>query len=336
MKQYSYTKIAQLAGVSQPTVSRVINGTPGVSQEKCERVIGVLKELNFTRPVRHRKTRLKIGLLLKQDGLFDSAAIFRKILAILSELPRTEDLLILNPSIQPEELLSRYLKQELHGVLIVGFSAFPPEMSKALARIPHIWLNSHTDEKEDYCILGGNELGGRMAARFLITKKCKVFMVLDGRSITPAFHSHIDGFEFELYSRKIKTSKRMLHLPEGMYLENAPEEELEKAMKAVCTPAFFHKVDGIFMAHPRLVPMLYRVHSQVCPEQALPQVISCGHIPEYLTGLYPRPAAIDLSPEDVALLALRRLIRLIEGTTTKEDGISVFVAPRLIKGDRER
>ena len=184
-------------------------------------------------------------------------------------------------------------------------------------------------------MLGGNELAGRMAARFLLSKNCRNFVFFDGKSINPAFHSHIDGFEFELYSRKIKASKRMLNLPDGMFLENAPEHELEKSMKSVCTPAFFRKADGIFMPHPRLVPLLYRIHLQICPDKAIPHVISCGYIPEYLTGLYPRPTTIDLDPEQVAVLALRRLLRLIEGTPEKERGLSVFVAPRQISGDRE-
>ena len=41
------TEIARLTGVSQPTVSRVLNGNPNVGQEIRERVLACAKEHNY-------------------------------------------------------------------------------------------------------------------------------------------------------------------------------------------------------------------------------------------------------------------------------------------------
>ena len=41
------TEIAKLTGVSQPTVSRVLNGNPNVGQEIRERVLACAKEHNY-------------------------------------------------------------------------------------------------------------------------------------------------------------------------------------------------------------------------------------------------------------------------------------------------
>ena len=43
----SIREVAQLAGVSPATVSRVINGTAQVSEEKRKRILDVIAETNF-------------------------------------------------------------------------------------------------------------------------------------------------------------------------------------------------------------------------------------------------------------------------------------------------
>ncbi|MEI6101472.1 MAG: LacI family DNA-binding transcriptional regulator, partial [Eubacteriales bacterium] len=49
MKKKSYTMkdIAILSGVTQPTVSHVINGTASISKEVTDRVNRVIRELNY-------------------------------------------------------------------------------------------------------------------------------------------------------------------------------------------------------------------------------------------------------------------------------------------------
>ena len=56
-------EIARLSGVGKSTVSRVINGSPGVSEETRDRVLAVVEELKYTpngaaRTVRRRQSGL--------------------------------------------------------------------------------------------------------------------------------------------------------------------------------------------------------------------------------------------------------------------------------------
>jgi DNA-binding LacI/PurR family transcriptional regulator len=47
MKKVSFTQIAEAAGVSVSTVSRVVNNAPGIAQRTREHVLGVMRELQY-------------------------------------------------------------------------------------------------------------------------------------------------------------------------------------------------------------------------------------------------------------------------------------------------
>lgn len=79
--------IAQLAGVTQPTVSHVINGTASISKEVTERVNRVIRELNYrpnalAKGLKTNKTNI-VGLIVPDVGNGYYALVAR---AIESEL----------------------------------------------------------------------------------------------------------------------------------------------------------------------------------------------------------------------------------------------------------
>ena len=63
-------------------------------------------------------------------------------------------------------------------------------------------------------------------------------------------------------------------------------------------------------------------------------VVSCNHTPEYLAGLYPRPASIDLGNRMLAELALDELLRRISGAPGRADHVAVIATPQLVPGER--
>ena len=59
--------VAQRAGVSEATVSRVVNAKPGVSDRKRAEVLAVLAELGYEPPELRRTDRLRtIGLIVPE------------------------------------------------------------------------------------------------------------------------------------------------------------------------------------------------------------------------------------------------------------------------------
>ena len=242
------------------------------------------------------------------------------------------NLLLLPAGILPQELEARHLRGELAGLFLVGH-ADSPELIRALRRIPYVWLNSHHSCGTDPTVLMGNEFAGRIAARYLKDAGCSRFLLLSAPSRNPGFPGRIAGFRFELFSQGETCETVELRLPPGRPgFEICTDDEIEQALNAALPRFESGTVDGLFSPEERITALLYRRFARR-RTAARPLVVSCNHTPEYLTGLHPRPATIDLGPRMLAELALKELLRRISGETPRADHVAVIVTPQLIPGD---
>src|SRR5215213_10363885 len=67
MAQRRLSEVAKKVGVSEATVSRVLNGKPGVSQATREAVLTALDVLGYERPTKLRGERARlVGLFLPE------------------------------------------------------------------------------------------------------------------------------------------------------------------------------------------------------------------------------------------------------------------------------
>ncbi|MBO5688660.1 MAG: LacI family DNA-binding transcriptional regulator, partial [Lentisphaeria bacterium] len=189
--------IAQEAGVSPATVSRILNGSAGVSREKRDSVLKILKEAGLSAPVKRsgkkRLTRGTIGVILLPGSEHDPGVILRKLSAVSAKLPRFWDLSLLSPEILPHDLTARHLRGDLAGLLLIGHDAESTGINDVLDRIPHVWLNSYRSSGGAPSILMGNEFAGRIAARHLLLKDCKAPVCLAIPSANPGFNARLDG-----------------------------------------------------------------------------------------------------------------------------------------------
>lgn len=327
-------EIAERSGVSPATVSRVMNGSGSVTAGKRERVLAVLEALGGTRPQRRGGSRsMNIGILLSDSPESDSHAILQKLAFLAGQMQQHWNLLLLPAGILPQELEARHLRGELAGLFLVGHAADSPELIRALRRIPYVWLNSHHSCGTDPTVLMGNEFAGRIAARYLKDAGCSRFLLLSAPSRNPGFPGRIAGFRFELFSHGETCETVELRLPPGRPgFEICTDDEIEQALDAALPHFESGTVDGLFSPEERLTALLYRRFARR-RTAARPLVVSCNHTPEYLTGLHPRPASIDLGPRMLAELALKELLRRISGETPRADHVAVIVTPQLIPGD---
>jgi len=327
-------EIAERAGVSPSTVSRIISGRGGVAEEKREQVKAVLKQL-AQKPDSRRVSSLarNIGVLIPPHLELDQRVILEKLEILARSLPPKWNLLLLSPEIVSYELESRYLRGELSGLILFGYGVERNDLGGALKQIPHIWMNSHRNADQAKSILMGNELAGRLAARYLLEHRCRKTAVLVAESLNPGFSARIDGFRFEYFTNAL--SCRELALPfklQRQKLEVCHDADLEAALTGLLDREPLVKYDGIFSPEERLTPLLYRV-CRKAGYARLPLIISCNHTPEYLAGLYPRPASIDLGAQTVAEMALKELFRRIAGAPERADNIAVITTPQIVPGD---
>ncbi|MDD3154301.1 MAG: LacI family DNA-binding transcriptional regulator [Victivallaceae bacterium] len=334
-KKYTTTQIAALAHVSQSTVSRVLNGARGVSKEKCEAVQKILEEKDLLRKsrsavsLRHERT---IGILLWEEEVSPGITL-RKLREIVAVLPGKFHLEILPPQIAPAVLEARVRRGKLDGVVLVGFEAPDETLEQTLRDLPHVWLNSHREEgTRGGLSLSGNEIAGRMAARYLLEQNAKRLAVLATAARNPGFAARISGFGYELYleNRTFDTAE----IP-GVWFEERTDEELFPALAALRWDAW----DGIFIPDDRLTALVWHewARRRIAPAHR-PKVISCVNESAYLSGLWPRPATIDLCPELTARVALEKLIRKIlpdKPDRNPSGRIDATIHPFLVPGESE-
>ncbi|MDD3154690.1 MAG: hypothetical protein PHS41_07470 [Victivallaceae bacterium] len=251
-----------------------------------------------------------------------------KLLA-LADVPTAQwRFVLLSSSITGSELMARYLRQEFDGLLLAGHAVPNASFQKALDRIAHVWMNSHVNAEGENVIMYGNELAGRMAARYLLDHACPLLSCMRVESMNPGILSRLDGFRFECFFRRLRWQE--LPINGDLPFEKRSDADLEERMSRLP----LEKVAGIFIPEERLTALFYRTLAKRAPGIAVPLVISCNSTPEYLAGIYPRPATIDLGAGEVAKIALRELARkLSEKKEQVMAHVDVMISPSLIEGE---
>lgn len=139
VKAVTITDVAARAGVSVPTVSRVLTGAARVSQPKRERVEAAIAELNFrpssaARVLASRKAEV-IAVIAGDTSRYGYAATIRGV----EEAARAEGFTVMITVVESAEsdeidrAISATLTQPLAGVVVLKFD--PPGVA-ALHRIP--------------------------------------------------------------------------------------------------------------------------------------------------------------------------------------------------------
>lgn len=127
MKKLTIIDIARMAGVGKSTVSRVINGDPGVKSATKEKVLRVIEEVNFIPSRSAQSMRLKqnkvIGII---NTRLDSRSENKTIKGILSVLYENNyDVIILESDFSREKTLEHMevlREKNIAGVILFAIS----------------------------------------------------------------------------------------------------------------------------------------------------------------------------------------------------------------------
>jgi LacI family transcriptional regulator len=172
-KTITITDIAERANVSKSTVSRVINNTTPVHEEKREAVLQAMKELNFApnifaRGLASGQSRT-IGVVTQNIGSPFYDAISQ---GILSRLTTSEYSPIFADGrwkaeagiVAAETLLGRMVD----GLIIVGSRLTEQDLAPLMNRIPIFLVGREIDGWENKCLFLDNEQAGYDATKHLI------------------------------------------------------------------------------------------------------------------------------------------------------------------------
>jgi LacI family transcriptional regulator len=190
--------IAKVAGVSQSTVSRVLNGDPRVARQTRERVAGVIEQLGYTpnavaRGLVTRRTQL-VGVVVS-----DVTNPFYPELLEAIEHQLTEHglkMILSNAGERPEDSYMRVLEEHRVDGIVFTAATIDSEAVRTLARrrFPIVVANRSVDGVECDSVTGDNEAGARAAAQHLLDLGHRRIGILSGHPRASTSRDRLAGF----------------------------------------------------------------------------------------------------------------------------------------------
>ncbi|MBF0245867.1 MAG: LacI family DNA-binding transcriptional regulator, partial [Planctomycetes bacterium] len=188
-------EIARLSGVSQATVSRVVNDPSSVAEETVLKVREVMAELGYS--ASRRKTA-KAGMVaylnFEKEHPVNNETLARQLRGInRSAAERGLALVVVFPE-GPDLLPRCLLDGSVCGVILAG-SVPDRVVMERIAHLPRVWLTSYTDGEGDHA-LEGNALIGRLAATHFIKMGLENLAHLNVHPGHPAVRVRGERFRF--------------------------------------------------------------------------------------------------------------------------------------------
>ncbi len=248
----SIREVARLAQVSPATVSRVINGTAKVDEEKKERVLRVISETGFVpnevaRSLFKKSAKI-IGLILPsiKNPFFTQMA---------SAIEKTADehgyrLVLCNTGNQPEKEISALqmlASMNADGIILTTSNGQLHDYVEQ-CRIPVI-ITDRRLALDAACYIHSNHYeGGRQAALHLIECGCKKIVCIKGPQDISSARARYEGYSKVCEEKNIKQ-----YTVECDYDFNAGIEVAEEILKK------YPGVDGIIACNDLVAISVYKV-----------------------------------------------------------------------------
>ncbi len=225
--------VANLAGVSAATVSRVLNEPDKVGEDKRKKVLDAIKELNFIPKAdavaNARKGYHKIGVIAP---FFTQPSFMERLRGVAQALaPQHYELVIY--SIDSTEDLNNYLSTIITTARVDGLILLCMELEKNMldmlkgAKFPVCFVES--DQQEFDCVNIHNLLGGQKAAEYLYSLGCRRPGFIGEKSgLTYAVSATEDRFRgFNFYF----ANQGIIIPPEHVWIGDFSYNQLDKGIK---------------------------------------------------------------------------------------------------------
>lgn len=309
--------VAERAGVSVTTVSRVLNKRGYISEEMYRRVNCAIEELNYypnqvARNLFMQRTFI-VGLLIPDV----SHPFFARLTKYIeSELNKLDYKMILcntigNP-LKEKEYLTMLRQNKVDGIIVYSFAQDTSDYQNLT--LPMVSIDRKLGDKIPH-VTSNHRLGGELAAKKFIENGCNSVVHVMGMSRgKSALMQRHTAFRETLKKNGIRCS--CLKIKGNEFLSHV---EYDQIVKAVITAS--KKIDGIFAVDSVAVRVLQEAlfHGIPVPEK-LKIIGYDGSEPSELT--YPRLTTVCQDFHAISKSVVNSLVYQIEH---KERGVTEFV-----------
>ncbi|ALS36943.1 LacI family transcriptional regulator [Enterococcus rotai] len=311
MKNYSIKDIAEIAGVSVATVSRVINDNGRFSAETRKKVLKVIEETGYKMNYSAKNLRMNksftIGILVPDISNYFFSDVVQQLEEIL--FAKGYSTIICNTSRGLEKELA-YLRilegKGVDGLIVIsGAEAFEFTSSSAEKKIPYICIDREPKKKEDTVFISSNHYQGAFeSAEELIQTGCQHPVIAMHNQKSTSAKERLKGFKDALKKNSITFNAK--HHLLSIDIESSDfEQDLLTFLKK--NPS----TDGIFSINDLIaLELMLRLKKHHIP---VPQKIKLIGFDDTDTGKYTSPtlSSVKQNTELIANHAVESLLELI-------------------------
>jgi LacI family transcriptional regulator len=194
--------IAREAGVSQATVSRVLNRDPRVAPDTRARVLAVMERLDYTPNAIARglvTSRTKLVGVVVSDVM---NPFYPQLLEAIAERLGDRDLkmVLFNAGLEREDAYTRVLlEQRVDGMIFTAAARDSPTVRHLAERgVPFVLTNRRSDGVTCDTATGDNVGGARLVARHLLELGHERIAVIAGHPRASTSHERLEGIQAAL------------------------------------------------------------------------------------------------------------------------------------------
>jgi len=309
----TYAEISRISGVSEATVSRVLNGDPRVHPERAQKVRKAVEELGYTKnrsaaALASGRTGL-IAIVIEDDLSVFSDPFWATVSPSISRVLLENELhtiLMVSEASKVTGPLTRYLDSgEVDGAIF--FQLHRDGLVKNLARhgLPVVVVGAPHKESDLNYVDVDQRGGGKKATQQLFIAGCNRVATITGDIGTTAGHQRLDGFMDAYKDVGLEPTKGYVQY--GDYSMESGSLSMKKLLGLKNPP------DGVFCANDLMAIgaiATLEAHGLRCPED-----IKIVGFDDSLVARTSKPALTSIR-QDIAGLgenAAQMMLRLLNG-----------------------
>lgn len=209
-------QVAQLAGVSRSTVSRVVNDAPRVKKDAVEAVQAAIKTLNYVpnraaRSLASRRTQVIALVVPETAARFFADPFFASVVqgsaVALADTEYTLNLVVASET-NPEKTRRYLLGGNVDGALVVSHHSGDHSWARLGGTLPVVFGGRPLDAEEghSYFVDVDNCLGADLATQHLIDLGRRRIATIAGRQDMPAGLDRLEGWRRTLRANELDDS----------------------------------------------------------------------------------------------------------------------------------
>lgn len=327
------TDVANEAGVSKSTVSKVLNNWSTISPETTAKVHAAIKKLNYipnSRAVSFAKqttqnivylTNLSKRTAYKNPHMFD---IMCGIYHELAEKDYTLTLVDTSEENYPGESALKEINRRSADGLIIHGSAITEELAQKLIEenIPHIIIGHPTFEERLCWIDTNHSLAGEYAAKHMVDCGYTDIMFIGGKKSDDISNQRLKGFKKGMNNHKIPVMQRRI-IYTNATRQSAYETTLQQLQENPIPHAIVCQNNTLALG---VMKALEELSIQVPVDTA---VLTFDQYP-YSSVIDPSLTIIDIDVYDMGVQAGNMMIRKLENPNLLIQSFTTL--PTLIQG----